>query len=126
MVGSSTYGSVDLDSLTNFPQVIMPPKFKAPEFVKYNGTGDPCIHLCMFCRKMTPYRDNHPLLCQIFLDSLTGPMATWYVRLEKTSSWKEMANSLLEYYWFNTEVSPDRTVLQRIEKKSGESFCEYA
>ena len=53
-------------------------------------------------------------------------MATWYVRLEKTSSWKEMANSLLEYYWFNTEVSPDRTVLQRIEKKSGEYFHEYA
>ena len=76
MVGSSTYGSVDLDNLTNFPQVIMPPKFNAPEFVKYNGTGDPCIHLCMFCRKMTPYGDNHPLLCQIFPNSLTGPMAT--------------------------------------------------
>ena len=31
--GSNTHWSVDLDSLTNFPQVIMPPKFKAPEFV---------------------------------------------------------------------------------------------
>ena len=35
--GFSVYGSIDLDSLTNFPQVIMPPKFKALEFVKYNG-----------------------------------------------------------------------------------------
>ncbi|KAL0011334.1 hypothetical protein SO802_006442 [Lithocarpus litseifolius] len=61
--GSSTHGSVDLDSLTKFPQVIRPPKFKAPEFVKYDGTGDPCAHLRMFCRKMAPYRDNHPLLC---------------------------------------------------------------
>ena len=84
--GSNVHGSVDLDNLTNFPQVIMPPKFKEPEFVKYDGTRDPCAHLCMFCRKMAPYRDNHPLLCQIFLNSLTGPMATWYVRLEKTSS----------------------------------------
>ena len=48
MEGSNTHGSVDLDSLTNFPQVIMPPKFKAPEFVKYDGTGDPCAHLHMF------------------------------------------------------------------------------
>ena len=61
--GSNTHGSVDLDSLTNFPQVIMPPKFKAPEFVKYDGTRDPCAHLHMFCRKMAPYGDNHPLLC---------------------------------------------------------------
>ena len=33
---SSVHGSVDLDSLTNFLQVVMPPKFKAPEFVKYD------------------------------------------------------------------------------------------
>ena len=53
-------------------------------------------------------------------------MATWYAGLEKTSSWREMANSFLEYYRFNTEIAPDRIVLQRIEKKSGECFREYA
>ena len=84
--GSSTHGSIDLDGLTNFPQFIMPPKFKAPDFVKYDSTGDPCTHLHMFCRKMAPYGDNHPLLCQIFPSSLTSPAATWYTRLEKTSS----------------------------------------
>ena len=60
--GSDARGSVDLDSLTNFPQVIMPPTFKAPEFVKYDGTRDPCAHLHMFCKKMAPYGDNQPLL----------------------------------------------------------------
>ena len=124
--GSSVHGSINLDSLTNFPRVIMPPKFKVPEFVKYDGTEDPCTHLCMFCRKMAPCGDNHPLLCQIFPDSLTGPAATWYARLENTSSWREMANSFFEYHRFNTEIAPDRIVLQRTEKKSGESFCEYA
>ena len=84
--GSIVHGGIDLDSLTNFPQVIMPPKFKAPEFVKYDGTRDPWAHLRMFYRKMAPYRDNHPLLCQIFSNSLTGPVATWYARLEKISS----------------------------------------
>ena len=104
----------------------MPSKFKAPEFVKSDGTGDLCVHLRMFCRKMAPYGDNHPLLCHIFLDSLIGPNATGYVRLEKTSIWREMANAFLEYYWFNTEIAPECTVLMRIEKKSGESFLEYA
>ena len=124
--GSSANGSVDLDSLTNFPQVIMPPKFKAPEFIKYDGIGDLCVHLHMFYRRMASYGDNHPLLCQIFPNSLTGPVATWYARLEKTSSWREMANSFLEYYKFNTEIAPDYTILQKIEKNSRESFREYA
>ena len=111
--GSSAHGSVDLDSLTNFPQVIMPPKFKALEFVEYDGIGDPCAHLCMFCRKMAPQGDNHSMLCQIFLDILTGPTTTWYARLKKTFSWREMANSFLKYYKFNTEIAPYRIVLQR-------------
>ena len=124
--GSSAHGSVDLDNLTNFPQVIMPPKFKAIEFFKYDGTGDLCVHLRVFCRKMAPYGDSHPLLCQIFRDSLTSPMATWYTRLEKTSSWREMVNYFLEYYKFNIEIASNHTVLMRTEKKSGESFREYA
>ena len=109
--GSGTRWIVDLNSLTNFPLVIMPPKFKALEFIKYDGTGDPCTHLCMFCRNMAPYGDNHLLLCQIFPDSLTGPTATWYVRLENTSSWREKANAFLVYYQFNMKISPDRKVL---------------
>ena len=79
---SGTRGRVNLDSLTNFPHVIMPPKFKAPEFVKYGGIGDLCTHLRMLCSKMAPYGDNHLFLCQIFPDSLTGLAATWYGRLE--------------------------------------------
>ena len=109
--GSSTQGSVNLDSLTNFSQVIMPPKLKAPEFIKYDGIGDPCPHLCLFCGKKAPNKDNHPLLYQIFLDSLIGPAITWYVRLERTSSWREMANAFLEYYQFNTEIAFGHIVL---------------
>ena len=37
-----------------------------------------------------------------------------------------MANSFLEYNRFNTEIALDCVVLQRTEKKSRESFCEYA
>uniref|UniRef100_A0A2N9IB24 Uncharacterized protein n=1 Tax=Fagus sylvatica TaxID=28930 RepID=A0A2N9IB24_FAGSY len=49
-----------------FPNMTMPPKFKALEFEKYNGRGDPMIHLQMYCRKMAPYADNEPLLIQTF------------------------------------------------------------
>ena len=36
-----------------------------------------------------------------------------------------MANAFLEYYRFYTKIVPDQIVLQKIEKKSGESFGEY-
>ena len=52
MEGTSAHGSIGLDSLTNFPQVIMPPKFKALEFIKYDGFEDPCAHLRMFYKKV--------------------------------------------------------------------------
>ena len=58
---SDSRGNVDLASLTNFLQAVMPPKFKAIKFVKYDDIGDPCAHLHMFCRKIAPYGDNHPL-----------------------------------------------------------------
>ena len=73
--GSRARGSVDLDNLTNFPQVIMPPKFKALEFVKYDDTRDPCAHLGMFCRTMAPYGDNLPSLRQISLIAWLVPRA---------------------------------------------------
>ena len=69
--------------------------------------------LRMFCRKMALYEDIHSLLYQIFPNSLISPTATWYVRLEKTSSWRKGANAFLEYYQFNIDIVPDHTVLQR-------------
>ena len=111
MVCSNTRGNVDLVSLTNFFQVVMPPKFKSPEFVKYDGTGDSYAYLRMFYRKMAPYGDNQPLLYQIFPNSLIGSIATWYVEVRKDLKLERDANAFLDYYRFNIEISPDHIVL---------------
>ena len=66
MQGLNSFGNTDFSSMSWFPNMIVPPKFKAPEFEKYNGRGDPMIHLQMYCRKMAPYADNEPLLIQTF------------------------------------------------------------
>ena len=54
------------------PGVVIPPKFKVPEFDKYKGTSFPETHLCSYCRKMEAYAGNEPLLMHLFQDSLTG------------------------------------------------------
>uniref|UniRef100_A0A2N9EQZ3 Uncharacterized protein n=1 Tax=Fagus sylvatica TaxID=28930 RepID=A0A2N9EQZ3_FAGSY len=126
MQGLNSFGNTDFSSMSWFPNMTMPPKFKAPEFEKYNGRGDPMIHLQMYCRKMAPYADNEPLLIQTFQDTLTGHAAEWYSQLKKISHWKELADTFLAQYGFNSQIAPDRFDLQRMEKKSNETFREYA
>jgi hypothetical protein len=124
--GLNSFGNTDFSSMSWFPNMTVPPKFKAPEFEKYNGRGDPMIHLQMYCRKMAPYADNEPLLIQTFQDTLTGNAAEWYSQLKKISHWKELADTFLAQYGFNSQIAPDRFDLQRMEKKSNETFREYA
>uniref|UniRef100_A0A2N9GRK7 Retrotransposon gag domain-containing protein n=1 Tax=Fagus sylvatica TaxID=28930 RepID=A0A2N9GRK7_FAGSY len=93
--GLNSFGNTDFSSMSWFPNMTVPPKFKAPEFEKYNGRGDPMIHLQMYCRKMAPYADNEPLLIQTFQDTLTGNAAEWYSQLKKISHWKELGGYLL-------------------------------
>jgi hypothetical protein len=46
--------------------------------------------------------------------------------LKKISHWKELADTFLAQYGFNSQIAPDRFDLQRMEKKSNETFREYA
>uniref|UniRef100_A0A2N9I0X7 Uncharacterized protein n=1 Tax=Fagus sylvatica TaxID=28930 RepID=A0A2N9I0X7_FAGSY len=101
--GLNSFGNTDFSSMSWFPNMTVPPKFKAPEFEKYNGRGDPMIHLQMYCRKMAPYADNEPLLIQTFQDTLTGNAAEWYSQLKKISHWKEAGRHLP---WLNTDLIP--------------------
>ncbi|XP_050919375.1 uncharacterized protein LOC127136908 [Lathyrus oleraceus] len=48
------------------PGLVMPAKFKAPEFEKYRGDGCPKHHLVMFCRKMTSHAHNDKLMIHCF------------------------------------------------------------
>jgi hypothetical protein len=124
--GLNSFGNTDFSSMSWFPNMTVPPKFKAPEFEKYHGRGDPMIHLQMYCRKMAPYTNNEPLLIQTFQDTLTGNAAEWYSQLKKISHWKELADTFLAQYGFNSQIASDRFDLQRMEKKSNETFREYA
>uniref|UniRef100_A0A2N9GT02 Retrotransposon gag domain-containing protein n=1 Tax=Fagus sylvatica TaxID=28930 RepID=A0A2N9GT02_FAGSY len=59
-------------------------------------------------------------------ERLPGMQAEWYSQLKKISHWKELADTFLAQYGFNSQIAPDRFDLQRMEKKSNETFREYA
>jgi len=53
--GGGDYAFADIEELFLVLDVVIPPKFKVPNFNKYNGITCPKNHLKVFCRKMGAY-----------------------------------------------------------------------
>ncbi|XP_016732056.1 uncharacterized protein [Gossypium hirsutum] len=118
---------IDAKDLSLVPDLVLPPKFKMPEFKKYNGTSCPEAHITMFCRRMTGYINNDQLLIHCFQDSLIRSAARWYNQLSRANihSWKDLAQAFMKQYRHVMDIAPDRIVLQNMEKKPSESFRQY-
>ncbi|KAK5847142.1 hypothetical protein PVK06_003444 [Gossypium arboreum] len=126
--GTEVFSALGAKELSLVPDLILPPKFKVPDFEKYDGTRCPKAHLVMFCRKMTGYVNEDKLLIHCFQDSLTGSALRWYNQLsrEKIRSWKDLASAFCDQYKHVSEMVPDSMTLQMMEKKPAESFRQYA
>ncbi|TYK16525.1 uncharacterized protein E5676_scaffold21G003390 [Cucumis melo var. makuwa] len=126
--GANMYGSINATQLCLISAVAIPPKFKTPDFEKYNGTTCPKSHLVMYCRKMSAYAHDDKLLIHCFQDSLIGPTSRWYMQLDgsQVHRWKDLADSFLKQYKYNIDMEPDRLDFQRMKKKNVETFKEYA
>ncbi|XP_016730157.1 uncharacterized protein [Gossypium hirsutum] len=122
------HGGINAKDLSLVPNLVLPPKFKTPEFEKYNRTSCPETHVTMFCRKMIGYVNNDQLLIHYFQDSLIGSAAKWYNQLShaQIGSWKDLAQTFMKQYGHVTDIAPDRITLQNMEKKPNESFRQYA
>ena len=83
MEGINIPGSLDATELSLVLRLVIPHKFKAPTFDKYDVTKCPTTHLTMYCRKMLAYTDNDKLLIYYFQNSLIGVAAQCYLKLDK-------------------------------------------
>ncbi|XP_045802534.1 uncharacterized protein LOC123896156 [Trifolium pratense] len=125
--GFSAYG-VDAMDMCLVLDVVIPPKFKVPDFEKYKGVHCPRNHLKMFCRKMAAHATDEKLMIHVFQDSLSGASLDWYMQLERTQiqTWKGLADAFLKQYKYNLDMAPNRLQLQNLTQKRDESFKEYA
>ena len=57
---------IDYHSLSLFPDVRLPPKFKMPVLDKFDDTSCPKSHLKMYKRAMQPLEAIEEMLAQIF------------------------------------------------------------
>jgi hypothetical protein len=126
--GIRLYDPIKAVDMCLVPNVVIPKKFRVPEFVKYTGTQCPITHLKAYCNKMAEVVDDEKLLIHFFQDSLSDVSLTWYMRLDNTKvkKWKDLVDAFMRQYKFNIDMGPDRLNLQAMEKNNKESIREYA
>ena len=84
---------LDFEELGLVSGVVIPQKFKAPVFAKYDGVSCPKFHLRSYVRKIQPHTADRNLWVHFFKDSLSGTQLEWFYQLEGASvrNWEDLA-----------------------------------
>ena len=109
---------MDYQSLSLFPDVRLPPKFKMPTLNKFDRTSCPKSHLKMYRRAMQPLGAMKELLTQMFQNTLTGAALRWFLNLDdaKARSWEDICCEFHNQYKYNIEVDVTRKVWRPLSK----------
>ena len=107
--GGGSYAFAIMAKLCLVPSVVIPPKFKVPNFDKYKRTTCPKNHLKMYDRKIGAYTKDEKLLMHFFQESLIGAAVTWYTNLEPSQvrSWKDLMVVFIRQYLYNSDMAPN-------------------
>jgi len=109
------------------PDIVVPKKFKVPEFVKYTGLECLNKHLRSYCDKMTEVIRDEKFLIHFFQDSLIGSAFSWYMTLDniRIKKWSDLADAFLKQYKLNIDIASNRTSLMVMEKGNKETVRKY-
>ena len=118
---------MDYDSLSLFPNVRLPPKFKMATLDKFDGTGYPKSHLKMYMRSMQPLGMIEELLAQMFQNTLIRAALRWFLNLDdaRARSWEDVCHEFHKQYKYNIEVDITRRDLETTKHEPKESFSTF-
>ena len=87
--------------------VVIPHKFKAPIFAKYDGVSCPKLHLRSYVRKIQPHTADRNLWMHFFQDSLSGTQLKCFYQLEGANvrKWEDLAAAFYKQYQYNVGLS---------------------
>ncbi|XP_050909079.1 uncharacterized protein LOC127122845 [Lathyrus oleraceus] len=108
--------------------LVIPAKFKTPDFDKYKGHTCPKSYLIMYYRKMVAHVEDDKLMIHCFQDSLSGAPSKWYLSLDQNRirCFQDLSDAFKKHYKYNMDMAPDRRQLQSMFQHDNESFKEYA
>ncbi|XP_070054362.1 uncharacterized protein [Nicotiana tomentosiformis] len=126
--GSKCIGGLNYEDLCIQPDVELSEGYKPPKFEIFDGTSDPKGNLRTYCDKLVGVGKNKEICIKLFMRSRTGDALYWYISQnpKKWPNWVSMVSKFMDRFRFNTENAPDIFYIQKLKKKSTETFREYA
>ncbi|XP_050897366.1 uncharacterized protein LOC127104210 [Lathyrus oleraceus] len=109
-------------------ELVIPAKFKTPDFDKYKRHSCPKSHLIMYYLKMVAHVEDDKLMIHCFQDSLSGDPSKWYLSLDQNRirCFQDLSDAFIKHYKYNMDMTPNRRQLQSMFHNDKESFKEYA
>jgi uncharacterized coiled-coil protein SlyX len=107
-------GAIDPAEYCIVTDIEIPRDFKVPDFSKYDGTGDPKVHVYMYTSRMGAYLKNDKMMMYYFQESLKDSAIRWYLNLDKKEikTWHDLANAFVRHYKHNIGCAPDKSSLK--------------
>ena len=84
MRGQGMGYSFNFDDMMQLDGDKLADKFKMPQLQKFDGTGDPRIHLSQYITTMSTTKAPISMVARLFVLSLEGMAVNWYHGLEKS------------------------------------------
>ncbi|KAL7161905.1 hypothetical protein ACSBR2_042395 [Camellia fascicularis] len=84
--------------------VTLSDRFKMPQIDRFDGSGDPMVHLRLFSNILRPIGLTRLQKISLFGQTLLGVAAIWYAKLEDDvkRNWNEMVEAFVAQYLYNT------------------------
>ncbi|KAF5932547.1 hypothetical protein HYC85_028718 [Camellia sinensis] len=107
--------------------VTLPDRFKMPHIDRFDGSGDPMVHLSLFSDILRPMGLTRLQKLSLFGRTLSGIAVTWYAKLEDSvkQNWEEMAEAFVAQYSYNTQIEITTRDLETMRQEPKESFSEF-
>ena len=101
--------------------------FKMPQLQKFDGTGDPRIHLSQYTTTMSTTKASLSVVTKLFVLSIEGITVNWYHGLEKSvrDDWRELCTTFLKQYDHNTKLEVSIRDLELTKQNPNESFFDF-
>ncbi|XP_077242456.1 uncharacterized protein LOC143882969 [Tasmannia lanceolata] len=118
---------VNMSDFSLFPGVTLLPKFRMPDFDKYDGTGCPWSHLRSFISNLEGYGLSPEQIAKVFPMSLTGVAKKWFIHLkpEELGTLDEIANKFVEQFLMEEGIEVTKRDLKAIKQGPQETFTSF-
>ncbi|XP_077239806.1 uncharacterized protein LOC143880715 [Tasmannia lanceolata] len=117
----------DISEFLISPGAIFLPKFKAPDYDKYDGTGCPRNHVMWFMTLSQKHGLNREQMAQLFPMSLTGVAKRWFLRLkpEEVRTLEEISNMFVEQFSMEEGIEVTKRDLKQLKQGPQETFTLF-